>query len=174
MRSLRSLSRPTRFPCSFHPRAGVTAPHLRGGGPCAAILFGRRHRASTLAALGLELRDLGETSHKIGDSRSLHSSAQRSWYSFYSFMKSGVLNTQLFSSTRRRIRQPALVRTYSSTYQSPSMNTWDPPLGSGISCGLKHITRPVARSPSTWICTFAFECCVLGNIGMAFLRNAIV
>jgi hypothetical protein len=39
---------------------------------------------------------------------------------------------------------------------------------------LKHITRPVARSPSTLICTFAFECCVFGNIGIAFLRNAIV
>src|SRR5258705_13155330 len=91
-----------------------------------------------------------------------------------SFMKSGVLNTQLFSSTRRWIRQPAFVRTYSSTYQRPSMNTWDPPPGSGISCGLKHITRPVARSPSTRIWTFAFECCVFGNIGIAFLRNAIV
>ena len=50
----------------------------------------------------------------------------------------------------------------------------DPPPGSGISCGLKHITRPVARSPSTLIWAFAFECCVFGNIGIAFFRNAIV
>jgi SAM-dependent methyltransferase len=51
-------------------------------------------------------------------SRASSSRAER-----HSFMKSGVLNTQLFSSTRRRIRQPAFVRTYSSTYQRPSMNT---------------------------------------------------